>query len=1051
MFSSFRIVIIFLFVCLASLLVIPHLRVELVPQETAARLTVTYTFPNTSPEVVEQQATAPLENVLSQLAHLRKIESRSSYNHGQITLTFDKQADMGMKKFETTSIIRQVYPQLGEGISYPVVVQHSGTETREKSPLLVYTVTGPASAYEVKCQAEESLRKPLALINGLHDLRFSGSENLQVVVEYDQRKATAFGVDMKTIPSLIQSQWQTTYPGDVVSYGHEYFVKIRGTEQNLASLEEMVIPQTLPPSAVSVKEHQPALHSRVVRLKDIARVFVEEAEPQHFFRINSKNAITLSLYAREGENAILLADEIKTTIEKTALTLPPGYETRLDYDNTEYIRKELRKNYLRTSLSVFILILLITLYYRSWRYLLTLVMSLVVNVSLTILLAWYFTINIHLYTLAGVAISFGIMIDNAIVMVDYYHQHRNRKVFLALLGATLTTIAALLLVFLLPEEDRKNLTDFVSIMALALSASLLSSLFFTPGLYDLLFTKRKQERIPAVKHNHRKSMLRVINSYTLGIGFIARFRKTFIALLVLLFGIPVFMLPSKWEGHEWYNRTLGSDMYQEKIRPHSDKLLGGALRLFVRNVFEKSSYRDASRTKLYINAELPHGNTLAQMDFIIRKMEEYLAGVNGVDKYVTQVRSGQYASIEITFKKEHENTSLPFQLKARLIARSLDWGGVSWHVYGVGQGFSNASGEEIPSFHVKMKGYNFDELERQANVLAGKLLEHQRIQLVNVDERLSYFEKSSREYVLSLDPYRLSTYNETPTSVIQHLQSISKPTGASAFVTLEHTLTPLIISVPEASDFSTWQMMEAPLLFSGGNTIRLKEAATLDLQRTSGTIHKEDRQYIRMVGFDYYGSHHFGNRYLDEKINELKNKMPIGYTAEKQSWQWDFSRVKRQYALIALLLLANFIICSILLENLRQPLFIIATIPISFVGLFLIFALFDFYFDQGGYAAFVLLGGLVVNASIFIVNDFNNRRYRIKKHNQALIKTVINRGRTIVLTILTTCCGVIPFLLEGQKEVFWFSLAIGTIGGLLMSLFAVFVVLPVLIWRRELV
>jgi len=1030
MFSSFRIVFIFLFVCLASLLAIPYLRIDLVPQETAATLTVSYTLHNASPEVVEQQATAPLENALSQLAHLRTIESKSSYNHGQIILTFDKRADMSMKKFEAASIIRQVYSQLAGGLSYPQVAQSSGKEMREKSPLLVYTVTGPASAYEVKRTADELFRKPLSLISGLHELLFSGSESLQVVVKYDQLKATSYGIDLNTIPSLIQSQFRTDYSGSVVSHGNEYFVKIQGEEQNLTSIA-----------------HTDLLQG--VKLRDIARVSLEEAEPQHYFRINGMNAITLSVYAREGENTIVLADQIKATMEAATLTLPPGYETRLEYDDTEYIRKELRKNYLRTSLSVSILVLFILLSYRNWRYLVTLVMSLMVNVSLTILLAWYFTINIHLYTLAGVAISFGIMIDNAIVMVDYYHQHRNRRVFLALLGATLTTIAALLLVFLLPEEDRKNLTDFVSIIALALGTSLLSSLLFTPGLYDLLFVNRSHVGEHVIgKYNKRIRHLKFFERYESVIGFLARYRKTCLLFLVLLFGIPVFMLPSKWEGHEWYNRTIGSDTYQETIRPHSDKLLGGTLRLFVRNVFEKSSYRDATQTKLFVNAELPYGNTLEQMDFIIGRMEEYLAGVTGVDKYVTRVHSGQHASIEITFMKEQENTSLPFQLKARLIAQSLDWGGVSWRVYGVGQGFSNASGEEIPSFRVKMKGYNFDELERQATVLSEKLLAHQRIQKVNIDERLSYFEKSSREYVLTLDSYLLRLKNQTSADVIRQLQAISKPAGASTHILLDNTLTPLIIQENKASDFSTWQMMEAPLQLSDGKSIRLKEAATLNLQQTSGTIYKEDRQYIRMIGFDYYGSHHFGDKFLNEKLNEMKTEMPIGYTTDKQSWQWDFGRVKRQYSLIALLLLANFIICSILFESLRQPFFIIATIPVSFIGLFLIFAVFDFHFDQGGYAAFVVLGGLVVNASIFIVNDFNNRRFRMKTHNRTLIKTVVNRGRTILLTVLSTCCGMIPFLIEGQKEVFWFSLAIGTIGGLIMSLFAVFVVLPVMMWKN---
>jgi len=128
-------------------------------------------------------------------------------------------------------------------------------------------------------------------------------------------------------------------------------------------------------------------------------------------------------------------------------------------------------------------------------------------------------------------------------------------------------------------------------------------------------------------------------------------------------------------------------------------------------------------------------------------------------------------------------------------------------------------------------------------------------------------------------------------------------------------------------------------------------------------------------------------------------------------------------------------------DSLRQPFFIILTIPISFIGLFLIFSLFDFPFDQGGYAAFVMLGGLVVNASIFIVNDLNNAR--LKHYNRSVIKSVLGKAQPILLTILSTCFGLIPFLVEGESEVFWFALAIGTIGGLVFSVVGVFLCLPV--------
>ncbi len=218
--------------------------------------------------------------------------------------------------------------------------------------------------------------------------------------------------------------------------------------------------------------------------------------------------------------------------------------------------------------------------------------------------------------------------DNAIIMIDHLHKQRNRKVFLALLAASVTTIAALLMVFLLPESDQRKLVDFAVVVAVMLAVSLLVALLFTPAMHQLLFGEKAKD---GRKLTVRKLRKRVIwfNRYQKAISFTARYRKVFISLLVLLFGFPVFFLPAHWEEQEWYNKTIGSNIFQEDIRPYVDKALGGSLRLFVQDVYEKSGYREASQTRLYVNVRLPFGNTLDQMDFIIREFERFLKGVDG--------------------------------------------------------------------------------------------------------------------------------------------------------------------------------------------------------------------------------------------------------------------------------------------------------------------------------------------------------------------------------------------------------------------------------------
>ena len=173
--------------------------------------------------------------------------------------------------------------------------------------------------------------------------------------------------------------------------------------------------------------------------------------------------------------------------------------------------------------------------------------------------------------------------------------------------------------------------------------------------------------------------------------------------------------------------------------------------------------------------------------------------------------------------------------------------------------------------------------------------------------------------------------------------------------------------------------------------------------------------------------------------------MPLGYKAQKPENFWSWNRKdKKQYYLLLLIIIIIFFITSILFESLLKPLAVISLIPISFIGVFLTFYLFDFNFDQGGFASFILLSGLVVNAAIYIINDFNNlisrkgKAYTIRTYLKAFNQKIV----AITLTILSTVLGLIPFIWGGQKEVFWFAFAVGAMGGLIFSLVAIVIYLP---------
>jgi len=281
--------------------------------------------------------------------------------------------------------------------------------------------------------------------------------------------------------------------------------------------------------------------------------------------------------------------------------------------------------------------------------------------------------------------------------------------------------------------------------------------------------------------------------------------------VLLLFGTPIFWLPSKVEGWEWYNKTSGSEWYLENVRPVTDKWLGGTLRLFVRDVFEKSGYRTNERTMLYVNARMPVGHTLEQMDAAMQQIESYLQGVQGVEQFITQVISGQQARISIHFTPEVENGSLPYQLRARLISRSVDLGGVEWNIYGVGQGFSNGRNSEIASFRVEMRGHNFRELQRQAEILADKLLAHKRIQEVDTDELRGWGDRRGREFRLTLQRERLALSNLPPARVTAALRQQGMASAASMYLSLGAETLPVSVESNQATRFDLFALRNRPI------------------------------------------------------------------------------------------------------------------------------------------------------------------------------------------------------------------------------------------------
>ena len=537
---------------------------------------------------------------------------------------------------------------------------------------------------------------------------------------------------------------------------------------------------------------------------------------------------------------------------------------------------------------------------------------------------------------------------------------------------------------------------------------------------------------------------------------LCRWRVAVCILLILLFGLPVFMLPDKVEGEgratEWYNKTLGSSTYKEKIKPIVDKALGGSLRLFIQKVYNGSYFTRNEEVVLYVYANLPNGSTLEQMNELIKKMEIYLSQFKEIKQFQTSVYNSRRGNINIYFTKEHQNSGFPYTLKANIISKALQLGGGSWGVYGLqDQGFSNDVREGAGSFQVKMYGYNYDELYEWAEKLKAKLLTHRRIKEVIINSYFSYWKDDYQEFYFNLNRERMAQENINANILFSTIRPIYGKNMEIGSVVAENGSEKIKLSSKQSQEYDIWAMQYFPY-GTDDKQYKLSELATMEKGQMPQQVAKENQQYRLCLQYEYIGSGEQGNKILKRDLEEFNKELPMGYTAqsERESWGWG-KKDNKQYLLLLVVIAIIFFTTSILFNSLKQPLAIIFIIPVSYIGVFLTFYWFKLNFDQGGFASFVLLCGITVNASIYILNEYNaiRRRHPRMSALRAYTKAWNAKILPIFLTVVSTILGFIPFMVGTDKEAFWFPLAAGTIGGLVMSIIGIFFFLPVFVLKKR--
>lgn len=616
--SSFTLIVTFVCLSLIGVVLVPLLPVKLAPSRTLPGLTVSFSMPGNSSRVIEAEVTSKLEAMMARVKGIRKVNSTSDNGSGSISLELDKHADIDVTRFEVSTIIRQTWPQLPEGVSYPQISTRR-SDDKASRPFITYTLNAPANPILIQQYAEENIKPVLGQLKGIYKVELNGATPMEWQLEYDSDQLSRLGITLQAVQRAINRHYEKEFLGicsiEKGAEGREWIRLVRTSTEKEMEFE---------PGAIQLQ----AEDGTMVTLDKLIKVRHVEERPQSYYRINGLNSVYLYITAEETANQLNLSGEVKHLMGELQQKMPPGYEVHISYDATEYIQKELDKIYFRTGLTVLILLLFVALITRNLRYLFLIVTSLAVNISVAVILYYAFGLEMQLYSLAGITISLNLVIDNTIVMTDHILHRRNLKAFVSVLAATLTTIGALVIIFFLDEKIRLNLQDFAAVVIINLAVSLFVALFFVPSMIDkigLEKKKRRKRRRFLLRPTFMKRLTVYFTRFYQGvIYYLCRFRVIACLLLLLGFGLPVFMLPEKMEGEgkwvEYYNKVFDNPTFKDKVKPVINKALGGSLRLFAEKVYEGSYFnRDEGEVVLSVYATLPNGSTLEQMNVLIKK------------------------------------------------------------------------------------------------------------------------------------------------------------------------------------------------------------------------------------------------------------------------------------------------------------------------------------------------------------------------------------------------------------------------------------------------
>lgn len=1003
------------------------LSVDLLPDLNNPKLFVEINAGERPPEEIEKQFIERMEAMAIRQQDVVGVSSIIRAGSAQMTVEYSWNKDMDEAFLDLQKAMNSFVQD--DAISELQITQNNpNTDPIMLVGMSHATINNMADLRKV---ADSYVRNELVRIEGIADVVLSGDEVSNLVIKTDPYKLDAYGLSVNTLSSKIQEENQRISGGRVTEMGTQYIVSgvnMLNSEEDFGNIIVGYKETEASGSNVTVNPEFAAISKAPIYMKDVAEIYFENENPENIVRINGHRCIGLAIYKEMRFNTVHAVAGVSERLEVIRKALP-GYQFDVVSNQGTFINDSIGEVKDSAVLGIFLAVIVLYLFLRRVK--VTLIISLAIPISIiaTFNLMFFGGLTLNIMTLGGLALGAGMLVDNAIVVIESIFRNQENGLSLkdsviqgtsevgsAIIASTLTTIVVFLPIVYLQGASGELFKDQAWTVTFSLLSSLFVAILVIPTLYERVFrkseTKNQAQEVKVAMQEKTAHAGKLITTYAHMLNTLLDKRWMVVCISVIMVIGSYMLLPligaefmPKAEGHSF---NIGIKMNEGTRLERTSATVAGIEELIF-NLTQDSLCTVYSHIGPGGSAggSIFDGDNTAHMKVILSKESKYTPEALIEQLYVhTQGIDG----LELSFLQEDNS-------------------------------LGSLMGSEGAPVVIEIKGEELDEITRIASEV-----EERVSQIKGLFNVANAIEDGAPEMILTVNRAIASMNNLNVSTIVSQIQQ--QLSGVSAGqMDYKGEMRNIMIQVPEI----TLAQFDNMVITSGEQKFRLSELVDIRPDVAPKEIYRRNQNRIAQVTANLEEGYSLSEvaTVIREELKDFE--LPVNYsinvTGEEEKRQESMGGLV--LALVLSVILVYMVMAS-QFESLLHPFTILLTIPLALVGAIWLFFITGTTINIMGVIGIIMLSGIAVNNSIILVDRINQIKDNYDNLTGAIVAAASQRIRPILMTSLTTILSLLPMAIAfGDGASLRAPMAIAVIGGLTTSTVLSLVVIPCVYFLME--